>query len=124
MFGVQEEFKFDASLYSSLKNYRIKSFTEVNHISPDMNDTNNLQQIAYSLPDNSVFTHDVSIRNDSGWQKQLPEDYGYVKIEKKYNSRVYIFYYPISAKHFYLCTYNSNNSPSLIGWHQFVGTPL
>ena len=89
-----------------------------------MNDTNNLQQIAYSLPDNSVFTHDVGIRNDSGWQKQIPEDYGCVKIEKKYNSRVYIFYYPISAKHFYLCTYNSNNSPSLIGWHQFVGTPL
>ena len=73
-----------------------------------MNDTNNLQQIAYSLPDNSVFTHDVGIRNDSGWQKQIPEDYGCVKIEKKYNSRVYIFYYPITpflSIYFCVCFY-------------------
>ena len=109
---------------SSLKNYRIQSFTEVQHISPDINDTNNLQEISYALPDNSIFTHDVSVRSSFGWQKQIPEDYGYVKIEKKYNSRVYIFYYPVDGKCFYLCTYNSNNSPSLIGWHQFNGTPL
>lgn len=108
------------ALNSALMNLRIKSYTEAKQISPGMNDTNNLQEIAYSLPDNSVFTHDVGVRSESGWASQVPSDYGLLKIERKYSTRVYLFYYPTAVDCFYMAFYSTNNEPGFSGWKKFL----
>lgn len=119
-FFIQQPGGGVTSKSSALTNFRIKSYTEIKQIDSAMNDSNNLQEIAYSLPDNSVFTHDVGMRPESGWASQVPSDYGLLKIERKYSTRVYLFYYPTAVDCFYMAFYSTIHEPGFSGWKKFL----
>lgn len=76
------------------------------------------------LPEMSVMHLEVGTLPTTGWKSQLPEERGWIKIEKYYISRITITYYPIGGNCFYKASFSSTLSPNLRPFYKFMGTAV
>lgn len=103
---------------------KIRTYTSIKQISDRLSDESSLQLLINLMENNSVFFSGVGQLPGSGWQSQMPEGYGTLKIERKELARVNLFFYPRDGGRVYIATFSSSTEPNLGWWYKYEGTKV